>query len=197
MKLVRLTGLVPSFSCWLDVILSIKDESDSNQEWLVDCVVWIDEEVDDDKNSFHSGSCFRCAFDDGKVGAIDQSSDSSFDVCRWTNGSCTCAVKETLAVGILVTGHDSDDQLLGDQEQFDAFVGVWAFGFESIVVMLFWWWRRSLIWTSISGVLGDWIQSIRNDDDDWTVGSEWSLFGRWIGPRSCWGNDNGSILTFK
>jgi hypothetical protein len=61
-------------------------------------------------------------------------------------------------------------------------------------IILFWWSTRWLIWTSTSGVSGDRVGSW-NNGNVWKIDEHESLFGRWIGPGTCWGNGNGSILN--
>jgi hypothetical protein len=119
------------------------------------------------------------------------------DICRCTNGFCICVVKDIFGLWIFVIGHvvsyfvDHSGGENGVQETFGVDISV-----EIFDGILFWRSTRWFIWTSTSGVLGDWVESKINDDIC-VFDEHESLFGRWIGPGPCCGNGNGSILKFK
>ncbi len=158
--------------------------------------------------------------------ADDQTADSSRTACRGcsfivdinANGFWTCVVDDTVELWILVNGHDESyfdghsvgenvvqgifgvvKSFIGTDELFTFDVDETVNGVAVIVVVvLFWWSKRRFIWSSTSGVSGDWREFVKNDDNvGCCVGKHVSLFGRCIGPGPCCGNGNGSILKIN
>ncbi len=187
---------------------------------LVDSV---DEGTVDWNNSFHvEARCVR-VLNDGKRGVAvpktdDQTVASSRVGCPGcslivdisANGFCVWVVNDTVGLWIFVNGHvdsylgghSADENVVhGKFGVVKSFIGIdelLTFGVDDTAVdALFWWSKRRFIWSSTSGVPGDWIELSKYDDADGCVGGHVSLFGRWIGPGPCCGNGNGSTLWQK
>jgi len=193
-----------------------------NQELFVGGFVdSVDDGTVDWNNSFHvEARCVR-VLDDGKRGVAvpntdDHTDASSLGGCRCcsfivdisANGFCICVVNGTVGLWIFVNGHDesyfdghSVDEnvvqgIFGVDKSFIGIDELLTFGVDGTVdVVLFWWSKRRFIWSSTSGVPGDWIEFVKYDDVDCWLDVHASLFGRWIGPGPCCGNGNGSTSS--
>lgn len=172
--------------------------------------------------SFQSETRCVCGFDGieccGVIGPprVDQSEISSLVGGRcWSfnaeisaNGFCIGVVNDAVGVWIFVDDHDDSyfdghgdgrngvHEILGVAKSLIGTDESFTFGVDDTVgVVMFWWSKSRFIWSSTSGVSGDWIWFIKYDDfRDCCNGGFVSLFGRCIGPGPCCINLIGSIL---
>jgi len=225
-KEINFTGLFASVSCPFGNVPSADDGSGAdqnfNQELFVGFVASVADGTVDWNNSFHvEARCVRVLDDIERGVAVpntdDQTVDSSlvgwrcsFIVDITANGFCTCVVNGTVGLWIFVNGHDEsyfDDHSVGANGVHEIFgVDKSFIGIDELftivvdgtgVIGLFWWSKSRFIWSSTSGVPGDWIEFVKYDGIDCCVGGHVSLFGRCIGPGPCCGNGNGSTLKNK
>jgi len=173
-------------------------------------------------NSFHvEARCVR-VLDGIKRGVVvpntdDHTDASSLGGCRCcsfiaditANGFCTCVVNDTVGLWIFVNGHDESyfvDHSVGENGVHGifgvdkSFIGIdelltFDVNGTVVVVVLFCWSKRRFIWSSTSGVPGDWIEFVKYDGIGCCVGKHVSLLGRCIGPGPCCGNGNGTISS--